>query len=84
LTDHAKTQMTKRGISEAEVTGVLAAPEQVGMERKGRHVYQGRVHVGEPQKAYLLRVFVDTEPDPPAVITTHRTSKVSKYWRSST
>jgi hypothetical protein len=74
--------MTKRGISEADVARVLAEPEQTGLEREGREVYQRRTHVGEPPRAYLLRVLVDTQQSPPAVITTYRTSKIGKYWRS--
>lgn len=31
--------------------------------------------------AYLLRVFVDVDRDPPDVVTAYRTSKIEKYWR---
>ena len=73
--------MMRRQISEAHVAGVLAAPEQTEVVKEGRVVYQSRVQMGEPPKAYLLRIFVDTSAKPPAVVTVYRTSKIEKYWR---
>jgi Domain of unknown function (DUF4258) len=81
LTDHAKNEMARRGIAESEVTKVLTAPEQVETVRAGRKVFQSRVSMGTPLTAYLLRVFVDGDLEPPAVVTAYRTSKVAKYWR---
>ena len=82
LTDHANAQMKRRQIREENVANMLAAPEQVEMVRPGRYVYQSRVLLGEPPKTYLLRVFVDVDRKPPAVVTVYRTSKVMKYWRT--
>jgi hypothetical protein len=82
VTDHAKAQMTSRHIREEDVAHVLAGPEQVAVVRPGRYVYQSRVLLGEPPKTYLLRVFVDMDRKPPAVVTVYRTSKVMKYWRT--
>jgi hypothetical protein len=81
LTDHARMEMARRQISEAEVANVLSAPEQTERLREGREVYQSRMNWGEPSKTYLLRVFVDLDRDPPEVVTVYRTSKVDKYWR---
>lgn len=36
----------------------------------------------EPEKIYLLRVFVDIDRQPAEVVTAYRTSKVEKYWKS--
>ena len=82
LTDHARDEMTRRQITEADVANVLAAPEQTETVRTGRAVYQSRLEIGVPPKAYLLRVLVDTIRDPPDVVTAYRTSKVEKYWRA--
>jgi hypothetical protein len=82
ITDHARDEMVRRQITEAEVAKVLAAPEQTETAREGREVYQSRLPLGEPPKTYLLRVFVDIDRLPPEVVTVYRTRKVAKYWRT--
>ncbi|HLF75536.1 MAG TPA: DUF4258 domain-containing protein [Anaerolineales bacterium] len=81
FTDHALTEMARREISEQDVKDVLANPEQTEMVRDGRVVYQARRMMGDSPKAYLLRVFVDIEPQLHYVVTVYRTSKIEKYWR---
>ena len=81
LTDHAKEEMRRRQISERDVAKVLASPEQREAVRAGREVLQSRITLPHPSKTYLLRVFVDTDREPPAVVTVYRTSKVARYWR---
>ena len=81
ITDHAKEEMARRQITEAQVAQVLAAPEQSETAREGREVYQSQLEFGEPPKRYLLRVFVDLDRQPPEVVTVYRTSKIEKYWR---
>ena len=73
LGDHAVEQMAKREISEAEVRGVLAQPEEIRPVRSGRVVAQGMVG------RYLLRVSVDVDRHPPEVVTVYRTSQIRKY-----
>jgi len=73
--------MERRHISEAEVARVFAAPEQIEHIRERRVVCQSRLRFGRPAKTYLLRVFVDTDCDPPKIVTAYRTSKIAKYWR---
>lgn len=70
--------MAGRGIDLATVAAVLAAPEQRLAVRSGRDVLQSRV--AQDGKTYLIRVFVDVDREPPAVVTAYRTSKVRKYW----
>jgi hypothetical protein len=82
LTDHARLEMARRQISEAEVESVLAAPEQTECVREGRAVHQSRIEWGEPSKPYLLWVVVDVDRQPPEVVTVYRSSKVQKYWRN--
>ncbi len=82
LTDHAKDEMARRKISEADVAQVLSAPEQSETVREGREIYQSRIELGEPPKTYLLRVFVDVDRKLPEVVTVYRTSKIGKYWRT--
>lgn len=82
LTNHARFEMERRGISETEVARVLSTPEQTDLVRPGRAVYQSRMAFREPAKTYLLRVLVDIDRDPAEVVTAYRTSKVEKYWMS--
>ena len=81
VTDHALWEMQRRNLSETEMRQVLHNPEQRIEVRSGRCMYQSRIVWGEPSKAYLLRVVVDVDRDPPEVVTVYRTSKVEKYWR---
>ena len=37
--------------------------------------------VGEPAKAFLVRVFVDVGKENLEVVTVYRTSKFDKHWR---
>jgi hypothetical protein len=82
VTDHARFEMERRGISEEEIARVLSAPEQSDLVRPGRVVYQSRIEFEEPGKIYLLRVFVDIDRQPAEVVTAYRTSKVERYWKS--
>lgn len=81
LTNHARFQMQRRSITEAEVATVLAAPEQREEVGPTRCVYQSRLTIGKSPTIYLLRVFVDTTPEPAEVVTVYQTSKLEKYWR---
>lgn len=80
ISDHAREELRRRQISGDHVRGILSAPEQVLMVREGRKVFQSRVFLGEEARLYLFRVFVDTDRQPPEVVTAYRTSKVEKYW----
>ena len=82
ITDHAREEMARRQIDEADVAQVLSAPEQSQPVREGREVYQSRIEMGESRKTYLLRVLVDIDREPPEVVTVYRTSKIGKYWRT--
>ena len=76
LTDHAQLEMARRQIDVDDVAKVLANPEQVETVREGRKIYQSRIEAGALAKLYLLRVFVDVDRTPPAVVTVYRTSKI--------
>ncbi len=84
LTDHARLEMERRQITEAEVAQALAAPEQTEEVRPGRVVCQSWVEHGKPVRTYLLRVFVDVDRQPAEVVTVYRTSRIEKYWREET
>jgi len=81
ITDHARWEIGRRGLSEDMIWNVLKAPEQQFEVRPGRAVLQSRVTMGEPPRAYLIRVFVDVDSRPAKVVTAYRTSKIAKYWR---
>lgn len=81
LTDHAKLEMRRRQISEAEVARILIEPAEIESVRVGRQIYQSKVKWGNPLEDYLLRVIVDTDRKPPEVVSAYRTGKIRKYWR---
>ena len=80
MTLHATMEMRRREIDEAVVRRVLAAPEQREAVRPGRDVLQSRIQT--EGKTYLIRVFVDVDRHPAEVVTTYRTSRIAKYWRT--
>lgn len=81
LSDHARRQAARRGISEAIVRSVAEAPEQVAVVREGREVRQSHVRFPPDDRLYLVRVFVDVSPGLETVMTIYRTSRIEKYWR---
>ena len=81
FTAHARFEMPRRGLSETLVRQVLESPEQRWEVRPGRHILQSRISMGEPPRAYVIRVIVDVDRNPNEVVTAYRTSKIDKYWR---
>jgi hypothetical protein len=81
LTDHAKLELVRRGLSEQVIHAILSGPEQRDAVRPGRVVLQSRLSMGEPATTFLVRVFVDIDRHPAEVVTAYRTSKIGKYWR---
>ena len=81
ITPHAMFQMARRGLTRDIVARVLAEPGQRHEIRTGRVVVQSQLMLGTPAREYLVRVFVDVDRRPPAVVTAYRTSRVEKYWR---
>ncbi len=79
LTDHARSEIARRGLGDVAIGKVLKSPEQRQVVRPGREVLQSRFEVHG--RMYLVRVFVDTDRDPAEVVTAYRTSKIDKYWR---
>jgi hypothetical protein len=79
LTDHAAAQIAKRALTEADIRAVLAQPEQVVEVRPGRVIAQSVVRQADPDRPYLVRVVVDTDRQPPEVVTAYRTSRMDKY-----
>ena len=79
ITDHAASEMQRRGISSEQVRRILEKPEQRMTIREGRDVLHSRVMMEDG--LYLIRVFVDIDRRPAEVVTVYRTSKIVKYWR---
>lgn len=73
FTPHATQQMSRRGLSQADVRQVLAAPEELLPVRADRVVAQAMIG------AYLVRVFVDVDRTPVEIVTAYRTSQLAKY-----
>ena len=81
ITEHAAFEMKRRGIDEAMLRSVLAAPGQRDSVRPGRDVLQTRVTIED--KEFVVRVFVDVDRTPANVVTVYRTTKIRKYWRNA-
>jgi len=81
ISTHARFEMERRGIVEADIERVIKQPEQKFEARPGRCIYQSRIQCGNPSVEYLDRVIVDADRKPAVVVTVYRTSKVRKYWR---
>ena len=82
LSEHARTQAARRGLSEDVVLEVARSPEQRLAVRPGREVRQSRVGMPAGGTLYLVRVVVDSGPEADTVVTVYRTSKIDKYWSS--
>ena len=83
ITEHAALELRRRGLKEETVRAILSAPEERLEIRPGRVILQSRINMGAPEKAYLVRVFVDVDRQPAEVITVYRTSEIYKYWGGS-
>lgn len=73
ITQHATSQMAKRGLAEAEVRHALAEPDESYQVREGRIVVHRMGNKG------LLRIFVDIDRNPPEVVTAYRTTRIGRY-----
>ncbi len=77
IVPHARFEMQRRGVSDAEVEAVIRNPVQILPSKKGRQIYQTKIASGR----MLLRVVVKEDATAYHVITAYPTSKVAKYWR---
>lgn len=73
--------MGRRGLTEAEVSAVAEAPEQLLDVRGGRVLAQSIHRQGPDGGVYLLRVIIDLWPDGPEIVTAYKTSRIDKYWK---
>jgi hypothetical protein len=83
LTDHAKDEMRRRGLSDVLVESVIRNPEQRIEVRAGRAILQSIVLMGSPPTKFIVRVVIDVDRSPPDVVTAYRSSKIEKYWEHS-
>ena len=80
VSEHARGQAARRGVSEATILAVAGAPEQRQTIREGREVRQSRITDETSGKLYVVRVIVDTAAEGDTVVTAYRSSKIDKYW----
>jgi hypothetical protein len=83
LSEHAREQASRRGLSESMVLEVARAPEQRIGIRPGREVRQSRIALPAGGKLYLVRVVVDGGSGVETVVTVYRTGRINKYWSAS-
>lgn len=80
ITEHAKFQMNRRGITEMFVLKVVKNPEQKTKLRSKRCICQSRYFNKSEEREMLVRVVVEQTNDDLKVITAYKTSRVDKYW----
>jgi len=80
ISDHARFEMSRRGIDETMVTAVAQSPEQVLEAGEGRLIHQSRYHDPAEGKEMLLRVILERRAGHLLLVTAYRTSRVDKYW----
>jgi hypothetical protein len=71
--------MRRRGITRSAVIRMIRSPGQVLASIKGRSIYQGLI--GRAGRL-LLRVVVAEDARAYHVVTTYKTSKITKYWKT--
>lgn len=77
IVPHARFEMRRRGISEADIEVVVRRPGQVVPSRKGRQIHQSKIAAAR----MLLRVVVKEEATAYHVITAYKTNNIAKYWK---
>lgn len=82
LSGHVKEEIRRRNIPLQLLESVLENPGQIVPERGEKKAYQSQVDFGQG-KVFLLRAIVNDTVDPALVVTAYRTSKISKYWRTT-
>jgi len=80
ITDHARFELQRRGIEEADVITVVNQPQQRISSMKGRLVLQSKFFDKTERKEMILRVVGKESVEGFVVITAYKTSKIAKYW----
>jgi len=82
VTDHARDQAARRGLSEITMLGFVCGPERVVEVRPGREIRQSRI-VDARDTTFLVRVVVDRTEADIRIVTVYKTSRVAKYWSTT-
>ena len=82
ISNHARTQMSERGITEEMVMEIVAAAQQTVTQGEEKMIYQSVKYFEEDGRNFLVRVFVNIIKQPNLVITVYRTTKIEKYWQN--
>lgn len=72
--------MADRDIPEDDALEVLNNPDQTIVVDDVRMIFQSSDFDDNQMKEMMLRVFVEYSSDSPIVMSTYRTSRISKYW----
>lgn len=81
ISNHAREQMSERGVSEEMVLDIVAFPQQTISQGGDKMIYQSVKFFEADGADFLVRVFVNIIKQPNLVITVYRTSKIEKYWQ---
>jgi len=80
ISGHAHFEMKRRGISRALAEATIRSPGQIVPSVKGRTIYQSLLG---RRGRLLVRVIVKEDKNAYHVVTAYKTTKVSKYWKTS-
>ncbi|MFN0197244.1 MAG: DUF4258 domain-containing protein [Planctomycetaceae bacterium] len=74
---HARFEMRRRGIKQAEVLEVVRKPGQIIASENGRQIHQSKI---SRDGKFLLRVVVAEDDQSFHVVTAYKTSRIERYW----
>ncbi|MEW6237320.1 MAG: DUF4258 domain-containing protein [Candidatus Omnitrophota bacterium] len=80
LTEQARINIRKRGVSIQMLEDVLESPQQIVDGDGHLMVFQSK-KVWENGKVFLVRLVVDCQKDYLKVVTVYRAEKIDRYWR---
>ena len=82
ISDHARFEAERRGISIDTIMEVAKSPQQEVASIRGRTICQSKLFDTVTDKEMLFRLIVEDAEDIRKVITVYKTSKTDKYWKS--
>ena len=80
FSEHAREQMSRRGINYRTVLMVVSQPDQTIVDHEEPTIIIYQSLIKEDNQMFLLRVFVNREKQPNMIITLYKTTKISKYY----
>lgn len=81
FSNHAEIEMLRRNVERKHILSVVKNPQQKFKDGNKKWIYQSKYFDDGLKKEMLLRIFAEEDLKGIKVITTYKTSKISKYWK---